>query len=131
MNSHSYDTCDGGVCSGTVLDAGGLAAAIDALPGPGPVASITQVFAALADPTRLRILLALRARELCVCDLAAVAGVSQSGASHQLRMLRQLRLVAFRREGKMSLYRLADDHVATLVDVAGEHAAELAGEHDG
>jgi DNA-binding transcriptional ArsR family regulator len=82
------------------------------------------IFSALADPTRLRIVDALGIEELCVCDLAEVCGISQSGVSHQLRMLRDLGLVAYRREGNRAVYRLADDHVLTLLAQGLEHADE-------
>jgi ArsR family transcriptional regulator len=84
----------------------------------------TPIFSALADPTRLRILDALSGAELCVCDLAEVSGISQSGVSHQLRLLRDRGLVAFRREGNRAVYRLADEHVRVLLAVGLEHADE-------
>jgi ArsR family transcriptional regulator len=84
----------------------------------------TAIFSALADPTRLRIIEALATEELCVCDLADLAGVSQSGASHQLRILRDRGLVAYRREGNRAVYRLADDHVRDLLEIGIEHAVE-------
>lgn len=72
-----------------------------ALPKEGVLQEAVLLLKALADPTRMRLLLALKAAgELCVCDLALLAGVSVSAVSHQLRLLRQARLVAFRREGK-------------------------------
>ena len=82
------------------------------------------LFAALGDPTRLRLLAALQAGPLCTCDLAATLGVTESAVSHQLRGLRALRLVASEREGKMVYHRLDDDHVAALLSVAAEHVAE-------
>ncbi|WP_243026684.1 ArsR/SmtB family transcription factor [Thermus albus] len=95
------------------------------LPQEGVLKEAALLLKALADPTRMRLLLALRAAgELCVCDLALLAGVSVSAVSHQLRLLRQARLVAFRREGKQVYYRLADEHVERLLDGALEHAAE-------
>ncbi len=83
-----------------------------------------DLFAALGDPTRLRLLAALQAGPLCTCDLAATLGVSESAVSHQLRSLRPLRLVASDRDGRMVYHRLDDDHVAALLDVAGAHVAE-------
>jgi ArsR family transcriptional regulator len=88
------------------------------------VVRTTAIFSALADPTRFRILDALVHEELCVCDLAEVAGISQSGASHQLRLLRDRGLVAYRRDGQRAVYRLADDHVRVLIASGLEHAAE-------
>ena len=84
------------------------------------------LFAALGDPTRLRLLAVLQAGPLCTCDLAAVLGVTESAVSHQLRGLRALRLVASDRDGRVVYHRLDDDHVAALLDVAAEHVAEVA-----
>lgn len=78
----------------------------------------------MSDPTRLRILSALACEELCVCDVAALTGVSQSAVSHQLRILRQLDLVTFERRGRRAVYRLADDHVRSLLDIGKAHADE-------
>ena len=86
------------------------------------------LFAALGDPTRLRLLAALQAGPLCTCDLAATLGVTESAVSHQLRGLRALRLVASERDGKMVYHRLDDDHVAALLSVAAEHLAERVAE---
>ena len=83
-----------------------------------------EIFSALADPTRFRMLDALSVEELCVCDLASVTDVSQSAVSHQLRLLRERGLVAYRREGTRAVYRLADDHVRTLIAQGLAHAAE-------
>mgnify|MGYP001170755453 CR=1 FL=1 len=82
------------------------------------------LFAALGDPTRLRLLAALQGGPLCTCDLAATLGVTESAVSHQLRGLRALRLVASERDGKVVYHRLDDDHVAALLRVAAEHVAE-------
>ncbi|MFN4073124.1 MAG: ArsR/SmtB family transcription factor [Thermus sp.] len=96
-----------------------------ALPQEAALREAALLLKALADPTRMRLLLALKAAgELCVCDLALLAGVSVSAVSHQLRLLRQGRLVAFRREGKQVYYRLADEHVERLLEGALEHALE-------
>lgn len=90
----------------------------------GEVARLADFFKAFADPTRLKILWALAAEEMCVCDLAAFLGISESAVSHQLRMLRQLALVANRREGPVLHYHLTDAHVSQLVLVALEHIRE-------
>lgn len=78
----------------------------------------------LGDPTRLRLLTALQAIELCVCDLAAVVGLSESAMSHQLRLLRTGRLVTARKEGRTVYYRLLDEHVTGLLANALAHAHE-------
>ena len=76
---------------------------------------LVQLFKALGDPTRLRMIWALTQDEMCVCDLAAFLGVTESAVSHQLRLLRQLRLVRNRREGPVLYYRIADDELDGLV----------------
>ncbi len=86
--------------------------------------SLAELFKALGDPTRVKILFSLITRELCVCDLSAVLGVSQSAVSHQLKILRTLRLVKFRREGKILYYSLADNHVEKLFAQGLEHVTE-------
>ena len=85
---------------------------------------LAQLFKAMGDGTRLRILQALEEGEMCVCDLAMYLGVSESAVSHQLRLLRQLHLVANRREGPVLYYRLDDHHVSQLVGLALEHIRE-------
>jgi DNA-binding transcriptional ArsR family regulator len=85
---------------------------------------LASLFKAMGDPNRLRILWALRNREMCVCDLAKLIGVTESAISHQLRMLRQLHLVANRREGSVLYYRLADNHVSELIHLALKHLRE-------
>ena len=79
-------------------------------------ARAASVFGALADPTRLLLLRSLMVEPLCVCDLAAVVGVSQSGVSHQLRSLRELGFVTFQREGKRAIYSIADGEVRLLLE---------------
>lgn len=91
-------------------------------PAPEGIASI---FAILGDPTRIRVLTALASGELCVCDLAAATGVNRSTVSHQLRVLRDNRLVRRRRVGKVVYYGLDDDHVLQLLAVAGAHSVEV------
>jgi DNA-binding transcriptional ArsR family regulator len=98
-----------------------VAGARSALPDLERIDRLAEVFHACSDPTRLRILLALAAEELCVCDVAATVAASASGVSHHLRLLRALRLVRSRREGRMVFYRLDDQHVKDLLAVALEH----------
>jgi DNA-binding transcriptional ArsR family regulator len=86
--------------------------------------ALADTFSLLGDPTRTRILHALAVDELCVSDLAGLLGISPSATSHQLRLLRDRRLVAVRREGKRTYYRLQDEHIRTLVDMGISHSAE-------
>ncbi len=85
---------------------------------------MADVFKVLGDPTRLRILRVLMNQDVCVRDIADKLGMGQSAVSHQLRILRDARLVQFRRDGKTVYYSLADAHVFTLLDVGLEHVAE-------
>jgi DNA-binding transcriptional ArsR family regulator len=85
------------------------------------VLGLAELFKILGDPTRVRILRALFAGELCVCDLACLLGMSASAVSHQLRVLRAARLVRFRKEGKVVFYSLDDDHVRGLVAEGLDH----------
>lgn len=88
------------------------------------VEELSQLFKAFADPSRLRILYGLSGRELCVCDLAALLEISESAVSHQLRLLRSMKLVTNRREGTILYYRVADEHVAILISIMREHLHE-------
>ena len=88
------------------------------------VGTLAETFRMLGDPTRLRIAFALSHEELCVCDLATLLGVSQSVVSHSLRALRQMRLVRYRKEGKIAYYALDDDHIAAMLDEGFRHVEE-------
>lgn len=85
---------------------------------------LAGLFKTLGDPTRLRILSALAKSEFCVCDLAELIGLSQSATSHQLRVLRNSKLIKYRRDGKMVYYSLEDDHVLGLYNQGLEHISE-------
>jgi ArsR family transcriptional regulator, lead/cadmium/zinc/bismuth-responsive transcriptional repressor len=93
------------------------------MPDPATVQQVSDIFGMLADPTRARLVLALSHAELCVCDLAALLGMSMSAVSHQLRLLRQMGLVKFRKEGRMAYYSLGDEHAHALLTQALRHAA--------
>jgi DNA-binding transcriptional ArsR family regulator len=88
------------------------------------VGELAETFRILGDPTRLRIAHALAREELCVCDLASLLGVSRSVVSHSLRALRRMRLVRYRRAGKIAYYALDDAHIAALLDQGFEHVEE-------
>lgn len=98
--------------------------AIKNIPDSDTLQSLTDIFKALSDPTRLKVVTALATCELCVCDLAAVSGSSESAVSHQLRILRNLKIVRYRREGKIVFYRLDDDHVKSLISQSLQHVKE-------
>ncbi len=90
---------------------------------PDP-ADVARLFSLLADPTRVRLLSALLPGELCVCDLAVVTGINRTTVSHQLRTLREGRVVRSRREGRVIFYALDDDHVRELLAMGIAHAGE-------
>lgn len=106
----------------TPIDPDAVAEAQQALPAPELLTVVVEAFGALADPTRARILYALGRRTLCVRDLAIVTGVSESAMSHQLRLLRDRRVVKARREGTTVYYSVDDQHVAALLREAEYHA---------
>jgi DNA-binding transcriptional ArsR family regulator len=124
MSRHSDNPQPDPACSLRIVDSEAVSRARAARSEPDVVSRATAAFAALGDPTRFRILEALLMRELCVCDLAEVAGISESGVSHQLRVLRDRGLVAFRRDGQRAVYSLADGHVRDLIAIGLEHAGE-------
>ncbi|MHB1224568.1 MAG: ArsR/SmtB family transcription factor [Gemmatimonadaceae bacterium] len=94
------------------------------MPAAESIVTLAATLRALGDPTRLRLATALAATELCVCDLATLLGTSQSVVSHSLRTLRQLRIVRYRKEGKVAYYSLDDPHVAALLAIGLDHVEE-------
>jgi DNA-binding transcriptional ArsR family regulator len=101
-------------CTETYIHAECVQVALPNLVDESTAGRLADTFKALSDPTRLRIVSLLAGAELCVCDLAAALGMSQSAVSHQLRTLRDMRLVRWRRDGRQILYTLDDEHVADL-----------------
>ncbi len=119
--AQSTDTCDV-----SCLHPEAVRAARETLLPADEARDLAAVFGTLADPTRLRIVAALAERELCVCDLANLLGLRQSTVSHQLRLLRMLRVVRFRKEGRVAYYALDDPHVAALLAQGLAHVRESA-----
>lgn len=85
---------------------------------------VAELFKAISDLTRVRILFCLLGGEMCVCDIQELVGVTQSAVSHQLRVLKQAGLVKYRREGKSLYYSIADSHVSTMLATGLEHISE-------
>jgi DNA-binding transcriptional ArsR family regulator len=85
---------------------------------------LALIYKVLGDPSRLKIVMALRREEMCVCDLAALSGISESAVSHQLRRLKDLALVKARRNGQVVYYSLEDKHVVLLLDIGLRHVRE-------
>ena len=102
-------------CKVLYVDEARVASAMASVPGPEALRSIADLFGLLSDETRLRILYALAREELCVCDLARVAGRSIPAVSHQLAALRRVQVVSYRSEGKLAYYRLASQAVRRLL----------------
>ncbi|WP_325247304.1 ArsR/SmtB family transcription factor [Dysosmobacter sp.] len=94
------------------------------MPGEDTLYDLTELFRIFGDSTRVRILYVLFESEMCVCDIAALLGMTQSAISHQLRALKSARLVKSRREGKTVFYSLADDHVKAIINQGLEHVSE-------
>ncbi|WP_152352039.1 ArsR/SmtB family transcription factor [Brachybacterium subflavum] len=128
--AESAEPADGAEgCASNVVDAGRVALAAEHLPRPRDVADTADVFSLLGDPNRLTLLLALLEGELCVHDLAALTGQSDSSTSHALKLLRAHRVVATRRDGRRMFYRLDDPHVRMLLDLAVAHTAHTEQTH--
>jgi ArsR family transcriptional regulator, lead/cadmium/zinc/bismuth-responsive transcriptional repressor len=94
----------------------------DALPFQQELQRVAETFQLLSDPTRARIVYALALEEHCVCDVAAVAGLSMSAASHQLKRLRDRGMVDYRKEGRLAFYRLSDERLRALLESGVGHA---------
>lgn len=94
------------------------------LPPEDELLDLAELFKVFGDTTRIKILYVLFESEMCVCDIAEVLGISQSAVSHQLRLIKQAKLIKNRRDGKTVYYSLADDHVTTIIGMAKEHLEE-------
>lgn len=109
-------------CDLNLVDPERVRAVQKAMPADETVAELADIFGLLSDPNRLRLLASLlEGGEMCVCDLAAAAGMGESATSHALRLLRLHQVVKARRAGRMMHYSLRDGHVRMLLDVALEH----------
>lgn len=109
-------------CEVEQVDAARVAAVRATLPDDAIGQQLAETFRVLADPGRLRLILALlEGGELCVCDLSAATGLSQTACSHNLRILRAHTLVRYRKQGRNVYYALDDSHIRLLLDVALEH----------
>ncbi len=123
-HSSTEPLADAEFCDVTHLNPERVGAARAALMPADSAAELAETFKTLGDVTRVRILDALSREELCVCDLAALVGLSESAISHQLRLLRNMRVVRSRRAGRMIFYSLDDEHVMKLFAQASRHVAE-------
>jgi len=113
------------LCKTTIINQDNVDAILNALPKEREIDDLSRLYKTLADPTRVRILLSLSRQELCVCDLAAILNMTVSAISHQLRLLKDSRLVKYRRDGKMALYSLDDPHVENMINDSLGHLKEV------
>ena len=112
------------VCEGCEVHEDLLKIVNETLPEETELYDLAELFKVFGDSTRIRILFVLFEAEVCVCDLAKVLNMTQSAISHQLRILKQNKLVKSRREGKSIFYSLADDHVRTIINQGRDHIEE-------
>ena len=124
MNSCSYNDNTNGADSMSNLDSTELSKIDSQIPEDEILYDLADLFKIFGDTTRIKILYALREAELCVGDLAELLKMNQSAVSHQLKILKQSKLVKFRREGKTIWYSLADNHVVTIIDQGMDHIQE-------
>ena len=103
------------ICSIALIDETKVAATRAAMPPDEILVQLAETFRVLGDPTRVRILQALSLAELCVCDIASLLGTTKSAVSHQLRLLRSLRVVKYRKDGRIVYYSQDDSHVGNLL----------------
>ncbi|BBF43225.1 cadmium efflux system accessory protein [Lachnospiraceae bacterium KM106-2] len=119
MNQRNEEICDACEVHEDLIDA-----VNQKLPEEELLYDLAELFKIFGDSTRIKILYVLHESELCVCDIAKVLGMNQSAISHQLRILKQSKLVKNRREGKSMFYSLADSHVHTILNQGMEHVLE-------
>lgn len=119
MAKHDVEHCE---CSETHKDL--IEKVTHGLPDEEALYDLAELFKVFGDFTRIRILSVLLGEEMCVCDLAEVLSMNQSAISHQLKILKQAKLVKNRRDGKQVYYALADDHVSTILAMGMEHIEE-------
>ena len=112
------------VCEVDIVDEKKVEEAREKIKDLDQVHEMADIFKLLGEPTRLKIILALNKSELCVCDLAAAIDSTISAVSHQLRLLRNARLVKYRKAGKLVYYSIEDEHIDTLIEQVKEHIEE-------
>jgi ArsR family transcriptional regulator len=115
MSKHAVAEKEHDTCEAEFVDEVRVSAVREHMPEPEVIGELSEIFKVLGDPTRLRIVSALGVHELCVCDIANLLGSSISAVSHQLRILRNLKLVRHRKDGKMVYYSLDDECIKTLL----------------
>lgn len=120
MKNHTEVEC----CDITATHEGTIQKVKSRMPADETIKELADFYKVFGDATRIRILCVLLQAEVCVCDLAELLEMTQSAISHQLRVLKQMKLVKNRREGKTVYYSLADGHIQTIISQGMEHIAE-------
>ncbi len=115
---------EGEACEVRCVNPSKVKALSRALPERDTLTQLSDIFQIMSDPNRLKILYCLARDEVCVCDLSVLLDMSVSAVSHQLRLLRALRLVSSRKDGRIVYYSLTDEHVAKLIAMGLEHERE-------
>lgn len=119
LDKYDIECCEEECTHGDVIEK-----VTKSLPPEDELLDLAELFKVFGDTTRIKILYVLFESEMCVCDIAEVLGMSQSAVSHQLRLIKQARLIKNRRDGKTVYYSLADDHVTTIIGMAKDHLEE-------
>lgn len=114
-------------CEETLVHEDAVARLGSRMPEDGKLEDVAELFKMFGDPTRARIICALSMEELCVCDLTALLGMQQSAVSHQLRLLKAVRLVRSRKQGREVYYSLDDQHIQSIFAMAFAHVSEEKG----
>ncbi|MFH2093804.1 MAG: metalloregulator ArsR/SmtB family transcription factor [Pseudomonadota bacterium] len=108
-------------CAVKCIDTQKVSQTLKTIPGLNEILQMADIFKALSDPSRLKIVVALLKQEHCVCEIASICNQTDSAVSHQLRILRTLKIVKNRRDGKIVYYAIDDDHVAALINMSLNH----------
>jgi len=124
MDQHHQRCVNEDICNVRVIHADKIEQAHRAVISDEHLDQLALIYRMLGDPTRLKIMMALKQVEMCVCDIAAFLRISESAVSHQLRRLRETAIVSNRREGQVLYYTLKDSHVETLLNVGIDHVRE-------
>ena len=109
------------ICAEKCINEKKVRQTVKTIPQQEDIGQMVDIFKALGDPSRLKIVLALLNQEHCVCDIAVICGQTDSAVSHQLRILRTMKIVKNRREGKIIYYSIDDDHVISLIHMSLDH----------
>ncbi len=109
------------ICSEKCINEKKVRQTVETIPQPAVIGQMVDIFKALSDPSRLKIVLALLNHEHCVCDIAVICNNTDSAISHQLRILRAMKIVKNRRDGKSIYYSIDDDHVISLIKMSLDH----------